>query len=101
MRKSPAFLALTLLGCAPPATSAPPCLANGPAKESTAVPAPVERKPEEPPVSPVAAPTDAIPPLPSAPTAFDVAAIEEYVGRQLSTRRFVGTSVAIVRDGKI
>jgi D-alanyl-D-alanine carboxypeptidase len=38
---------------------------------------------------------------PSPPDTFDVAAIDDYIARQMAPRGFVGLSVAIVKDGAI
>src|ERR1700684_2362745 len=42
-------------------------------------------------------------PAPSAapPATFDVAAIDEYIARQMSRQGFIGLSVAIAKDGAI
>src|SRR5262245_52940447 len=38
---------------------------------------------------------------PKPPSTFDVAAIDEYLSKQVTTNGYVGLSVAIVRDGKV
>lgn len=40
-------------------------------------------------------------PAPKPPTTFDVAAIDEYLGKQVASNGYIGLSVAIVRDGKV
>jgi D-alanyl-D-alanine carboxypeptidase len=55
-------------------------------------------------VAPPTAPSDATPAQaasPAPPATFDVAAIDDYIGRQMVTRGFVGLSVAIVKDGVV
>jgi D-alanyl-D-alanine carboxypeptidase len=50
--------------------------------------------------APSTAATSAAPtPAPTPPSTFDVAAIDEYITRQMAPRGFVGLSVAIVKDG--
>jgi D-alanyl-D-alanine carboxypeptidase len=86
---APLVLFAACLGCgAAPnnaAKSASPCV-----RQSTS-PAPM--------ASSIAAPAAAPASAPAPPSTFDVAAIDEYITRQMASRGFVGLSVALVKDG--
>jgi D-alanyl-D-alanine carboxypeptidase len=76
-------------GTAPPST---PCLAR--AQVSSARDSSVA-------VASTAPSASAEPPPPTLPGTFDVAAIDAYLMRQVTTQGFVGLSVAIVKDGVV
>lgn len=92
------LLSIGAAACAEPATAieCPKVPESPPAAPARATPpaAPEARAPE-PPVAPEP------PASPKAPGAFDLAAIDDYVARQVKERGFVGVSLAILHDGKV
>jgi D-alanyl-D-alanine carboxypeptidase len=86
-----AFL-VACAGCSAPRVAAPcPAQAQAVAPRAAQSAAPV----------PAPAPLEPRSASPAPPTTFDVAAIDDYIARQMAPRRFVGLSVAIVKDGVI
>lgn len=88
------FLA-ACVGCGAPPTPAP-CTPQAVAPAASTQPTPGP--------APVVAPTpgaDSTPSPPAPPTTFDLAAIDDYIARQMPARGYVGLSVAIVKDGAI
>jgi len=63
------------------------CTGCGASRVDARPPAPASTAPEAPPPEP--------------PDTFDVRAIDQYIARQMASRRFVGLSVALVKDGEI
>jgi D-alanyl-D-alanine carboxypeptidase len=92
----PGLVFAACLGCGAPAAPAP-CVPQTVAPAATAQ----VLSPPAPAASPPAAPDAATPAAPAPPATFDLAAIDDYIARQMPARGYVGLSVAIVKDGVV
>ncbi len=93
----PCLLFTACIGCGAPAMPAP-CTPQPVAPPATALPL----SPPAPAVVPPSAPNTASnPSAPAPPATFDLAAIDDYIARQMPARGYVGLSVAVMKDGVI
>lgn len=94
LRRALLVLSFSVSGCAAAAPPGP-IEALQPAQASGAPRAPEAPKTPEAPKAPEA------PNVTEAPKTFDVAAIDAYVARQVTEKRFVGLSLALLQNGKV